>query len=109
MVTIEVRGVHSVEASEPVHLIDVAIRGAFHEVDWGAITQELVGQPRENWQVPYDERELSALPDGRSRAAFFFHYLDLGRPLLVGPVVVPMPDVTPLPADLIGIDYEEPR
>ncbi len=105
---IEIRGVHPVDATEPVHLVDVAISGGFDDMDWGAITQADPELPPDNWQAPYDERELPPLPDGRARAVFFFHYLDVTKPILVSskPTVVRSP--TPVPADLATVQYEQP-
>lgn len=105
----EIRGIHPIPGTaEPVHLIDIVTVGRFDEVPWGEITQSDPNQPRENWQAVYDERELPPLPDGRVRAAFFFYYLDLSRPLETpdGPCVLPSP--TPVPEDLAHIEYEEP-
>lgn len=104
----EVRGVHPIDADEPVHLVDVAIAGKFDDVNWDAITQSDPTQPRDNWQVPYDEQELDSLPDGRARAAFFFHYLDASRPLETDGGRVDLPDISPLPSELAQIPYEAP-
>jgi hypothetical protein len=105
---LEIRGVHPVEAPEPVHLIDVAISGEFGEVEWIEITQENPDLPPDRWQVPWDERELPQLPDGRARAVFFFHYLDLEKPLMVSSEPVKVPAPTPLPPELRAVQYEEP-
>ena len=105
---IEVRGVHPIEASEPVHLVDVAIAGEFDEVDWASITQPDPACEPDNWQVPYDEQELPRLADGRARGVFFFHYLDLMKPLQVGSTLLTMPAPTPVPSDLAAVNYEEP-
>lgn len=103
-----IRGVHLVKASEPVYLVDVAIDGSFDQVDWGTITQVVKDQPRENWQAVYDERELGTLPDGRGRAVFFFHYLELNQPLLFGSAQLPLPRATPVAAHLVDVEYEPP-
>jgi hypothetical protein len=105
---IEIRGVHPIEASEPVHLVDVAIAGEFDAVDWGSITQPDPAGAPDNWQVPYDERELPRLADGRARGVFFFHYLHLMQPLQVGSTPLTLPAPTPVPSDLAAVNYEEP-
>ena len=105
---IEVRGVHPVEAREPVHLLDVAVSGDFEDVDWGSITQEDPSMTRDNWQVVYNEQENGVFPDGRVRAVFFFHYLDLSRPLETAYGQVDLPTATPLPRELSGVEYLEP-
>jgi len=105
---LEVLGLHPVAADEPVHLIRVAIDGEFDDVDWGEITQPTPGEPRESWQVPYDEQELETLPDGRAQAVFFFHYLDVTKPLETPFGSVPLPAPTPIPKELASVKYEAP-
>jgi hypothetical protein len=100
-----VLGCHPVEASEPVHLIEIQIN-ADEDIDFGQITQEVVGQAREYWQAPWDERELSTT-DGR-RFVFFFHYLDTTRPILTSLGEIDLPVATPIPAHLSHIAYEQP-
>jgi hypothetical protein len=92
---ITVVGVHLVEeAREPCYLIEIAVEEA-SEPDFGAITQEDFGRPSTEWQVAYDEQMLpsTALEESRSGVGylFFFHYLDLYRPLLVAGAVVELP------------------
>jgi hypothetical protein len=100
-------GIHHVEAAEPVHLLEIEIEGDAEDFDFGEVTQELPGQPRSNWQVAYDEREVGR-NSGYVRFAFFFHYLNFKKPLLssVGPLDLP-PD-SPVPDHLRDIVYEEP-
>ena len=99
-----IRGVHLVEANQPCHLIEVEI-GGIEGFDWGDVTQEDPVQPKSNWQVAYDEQPLD---EDKLRWIFFFHYLDLTRPLLTseGPVTLPVP--TPCPRHLANIQYSEP-
>lgn len=101
-------GVHPVKsADEPCHLVELLVEGADDELDFGKVTQEVKGQPRDNWQVPYDEQTLKE-GDGKCRYAFFFHYLDLKNPLQtpLGPVKLPTP--TDTPKHLKKINYEAP-
>ncbi|MCY2929272.1 MAG: hypothetical protein NTV86_07195 [Planctomycetota bacterium] len=97
-------GVHRVQAEESVYLIELLIpdETAF---DWGEVTQEDPTQPRENWQVAYDEQPVPGRP---GYYAFFLHYLDLSKPLFTpaGKMAIPAP--TSLPAHLSGIRYESP-
>lgn len=98
---VRVIGIHPIAADEPLHLVELeADSGDF---DFGAVTQEVSGQPRSNWQAAYDEREV-----GENRFAFFFHYLDIAKPLLspVGPLA--LPPESPVPKHLQGIEYEQP-
>lgn len=96
-------GVHPVEAGEPVHLVELEVEGNAADFDFGEVTQEAAGRPRSNWQAVYDEREV-----GENRFAFFFHYLDVARPLLsrAGPLV--LPPESPVPEHLQDIEYEPP-
>src|SRR5436190_4802503 len=101
---IQITGVHQVKAPEPCWLIECEIDN-LDQFDWDEVTQEIPRQPRDNWQVPWDERPLDK--DNR-RWAFFFHYLDCDKPLLTaeGPIKLPRP--TPLPKHLKHIKYEQP-
>ena len=119
---VEILGVHPVRAPEPCHLVELQVRELDAPFEIGSITQAAPGQPRENWQVPWDEHFLN--PDGSAphdpeapralpslpafRVAFFFHYLDLERPLLspCGPLTLPPP--TPRPHRLAFLRYESP-
>jgi hypothetical protein len=100
-------GVHQVEADEPVHLIELLIEGDVEDFDIGEVTQEVAGQPKMNWQAPYDDRLLEE-SEGMVRYAFFFHYLDLEKPLLTSAGSVPLPKPTKAPAHLQEIVYESP-
>lgn len=51
------------DADEPCHLVEASIDGYVGELDVGEFTQDVPGQPRENWQVPWDERVLD--PEGK--------------------------------------------
>jgi len=104
---IVVLGVHPVEADEPCHLIEIMVEGVENRFDLGEITQEDPIQTRKNWQVPYDERLLEESA-GQARYAFFFHYLDLGRPLMTPFGRIPLPGPTQIPPHLLGIRYEAP-
>jgi hypothetical protein len=114
-------GVHPVaEAAEPCHLLEIRIDHCSESFDLGDITQELTGQPRTNWQVPYDEHLLDeGGNDGRpcvgeklvgssARVAFFFHDLDPRLPLLTPAGPVALPEETPLPTRLRFMRYERP-
>jgi hypothetical protein len=114
MATVEVVGVYPVpEASEPVHLLEVVVRDS-PGFDPTAFVQPDPGQPRENWQVAYDERalnetgdraltesfELSRRPElleGDVLLVFFMHYLDPGQPLLTPFGSAGLPSASPRP------------
>jgi predicted RNA binding protein YcfA (HicA-like mRNA interferase family) len=88
-----------------LYLVEVRAAPLDADIDWGAVTQPVEGQPRSNWQVPYDERRLEK---GEDRWAFFFHYLDLTRPLQTQVGDCALPDPTPTPPHLSSIVYEVP-
>ena len=96
-------GTHPVAAQEPLHLVEIEVAGDAGDFDFCEVTQEVRGQPRSNWQAVYDEREI-----GENRFAFFFHYLNMAKPLLspVGPLA--LPPESPVPEHLQGIEYEPP-
>ncbi|MCX5999369.1 MAG: hypothetical protein NTU41_07185 [Chloroflexi bacterium] len=123
MSQVEIVGVYPVEGTEPCHLIELIIRGCEAEVDIGGFTQEVPGQPQDDWQVPYMEYILNAdgaailaddlsiserpgLWNGDPRLAFFFHYLDLKRPLKTPFGDVSLPDPISQPDRLKIIKYE---
>lgn len=100
-------GVHPIEADEPVYHIELLVEGHADAFDIGEVTQEIAGQPKSNWQAPYDERVLEE-SDGRTRYAFFFHNLDFNKPLLTPAGAIPLPKPTKQPAHLKDIEYESP-
>jgi len=119
---VEIVGIYPVEADEPCYLVECIVQGPKASRLIGSFTQELSGQPRANWQVPYDEHFLdsegtSALnpagpahppTESTARVAFFFHHLDLKRPLLTPAGVLNLPPPTPRPARLRFLSYEPP-
>jgi hypothetical protein len=123
VVKLSIIGLHRIHnAPEPCHLIELRIDDCAEVLDLAFITQEVADQPRSNWQVPYDEHLLgsdggegapcttssSFRPGPGARLAFFFHYLDVARPLLTpaGPLV--LPEETPIPRRLAFMKYEQP-
>jgi hypothetical protein len=121
---VRVLGVYRVEdAPEPCHLIEMLIYAdGFSMSD---ITQELPDAPRAEWQAPWDERVLNDsgdqvvahawdLPEpgyieaDKTRLTFFFHYLDLARPLSTPWGALELPAPTAKPDRLASVEYEEP-
>src|SRR5262249_41793362 len=107
----------------PCHLIEVWVRGLDGELSVAEFTQKVERQPRENWQVPYDERVLnedgtaqageqfpqSIEADGEDlRMAFFFHYLDFSKPILTPAGGLQLPAETKRPSRLKFLKYEPP-
>ncbi len=120
---VNIIGVYPVEeTAEPCYLIEVVVDDFQGDVDLAEFTQEIPGQPRENWQVPWDEYvldekgvsgELAPFPGplrvfGSQRIAFFFHYLDFSRPLITPIGQVHFPMATQRPDRLSFMGYESP-
>ncbi|MBM4463240.1 MAG: hypothetical protein FJ012_07870 [Chloroflexi bacterium] len=96
---------HVSEHFKNLYAIEIVSTQSLAEFDWSTITQEEKGQPRENWQVPYDERQLD---DSGCHWVFFFHYLNLEKPLLTPFGKIPLPIPQEMPSHLDGITYEPP-
>lgn len=118
---VEIVGVYPVpNAPEPCYLLEVRIIDS-PGFDIREFTQDVPGQPERNWQVPYDERVLSAGGDeivptrwptppevlsGDVRLVFFMHYLDLSRPLRTPFGEIPLPEPSEQPERLAMVEYE---
>jgi hypothetical protein len=122
---VEVIGVYPIEASDPVHLVELIIRDSDGKFSFYDITQEVPGQPKDNWQVPYDEKILNA--DGTSiksdpffnqdteddwlgdvRIIFFFHYLNPESLMKTPFGDVVLPPESDKPDRLDFVKYEAP-
>jgi hypothetical protein len=75
------------------------------DYDWNGITQKTPGQPRYNWQVPRDEQSLK---NSKTNWVFFFHYLDLSKPLITPDGLLELPPSSSIPDYLRDIKYEKP-
>ena len=112
--TIEIVGVYPVDTVEPVHLVEVLVSDPFEDVDWSSFTQDEpdIGSNEEgdaaDESIPHDEQPVEQLPDGRTRVVFFFHNLDVVRPLLSSFGSLQLPGPTNRPARLAGISYGPP-
>jgi hypothetical protein len=93
-----------VEAAAACYLIEAELSEPTR-FDWGKVTQEDETQPPSNWQVAYDEQSLD---EEKRRWVFFFHHLDLGKPLLTPAGPIPLPAPTPRPTHLKYIAYTAP-
>jgi hypothetical protein len=114
-VSVSVVGVYPVRTREPCHLIELIVSGAEGQLRIEELTQPQPGRDRGGWQVPYDEVLLE--PDGAAllrssedaaadrRIAFFFHYLNLFRPLQTPFGQLWLPDPSPRPKRLEFIKY----
>jgi hypothetical protein len=119
-------GVHPVDLPRepgPVHLIEMKVEGDLGEFYFMDVTQEVSGRPQKDWPVAWAEhlfveetgrwepiwptRDTYATAE-QARFAFFFHHLDLARPLRTSFGPVRLRPETPVPAHLVGVDYEVP-
>jgi hypothetical protein len=103
----KIAGVYPVAAAEPVHLIELVLQGDVEDFDFGEVTQELPDTPKMNWQVAYDDQMIDE-GEGKARYVFFFHYLDLEKPLLTPMGSLPIPKPKKIPLRLKDILYEPP-
>lgn len=95
--SVDVVGVHAVDAPEPCHLVELFVRSSEGRFDLSQFTQRDDIRPPSDWQVPYAETLLDpsgsrvewdswdgpvdeALWRGELRMVFFFHYLDPAQP-----------------------------
>ena len=124
--TVEVIGLHLVDANEPCHLVELIVHDSTGPFDVGEFTQQMSDRSRDDWQVPWDEKILSSSGSeiavdawdirdqespywvGDVRVAFFFHYLDLDRPLITPFGEVSIPAATTRPERLDFMEYEAP-
>jgi len=123
--TIEVVGAYPHDKKIPVHLIEILVQNSQGKFDLSAFTQEIPLQSKEYWQVPWDEKLLDEdgnniiandsllsrekrLWVGKLRIIFFFHHLDLSKPLITPFGFVDLPKETPKPKRLSQIIYESP-
>lgn len=120
MEKVRIIGVHPI--NNEVHLLEIMVNTPPSEFDVSDFTQDVPGQPRENWQAAYDEYYLSEQGDviigdflhaprndtGVSRLAFFMYFLNFDTPLITPFGKLKLPDPTPVPSRLSRIiDFEE--
>ena len=116
-------GVYNVDGHSDVHLLELEINSNHANIDIGEFTQKLEGIDRLNWQTPWDEKYLNETgtevtgdwlkepinSKDNTRLAFFFHFLDFGKPLETPFGEIALKQPTEIPARLQGlIEYEEP-
>jgi hypothetical protein len=90
---------------DSLYLIEVQVHPPTARFEWAAFTQRQPDQPRENWQVPYDEQ---AIAKAEGRWAFFFHFLDRSKPLETPAGARVLPLATARPSHLDDLVYELP-
>ena len=125
MSTIKIIGVYPIKAREPVHLIEVQVNDSPGKFDLSKFTQEVPNVDPSNWQAPWDECILDETGEqviadwyvaqrkpelwvGTVRMTFFFHYLDLSRPLQTPFGETNLPASSEKPGRLSAIKYTPP-
>jgi hypothetical protein len=122
MTSARIIGAYRLPSTEPCHLVELEITGVTDAIDLSEITQVVPGQPRSNWQVPYDEQYLDvsgnrpmnpskpwAKPQEPDfRLASFFHYLDFSKPLMTPFGKMELPKPRRKPRRLGFVEYEPP-
>ena len=113
-------GIYPVESVNDCFLVECSVVGATERPNFGAITQTS-SRERSDWQVAYDEKLLDeagsrvvadllqhsdVLWPQLARVTFFFHHLDVDRPLVTpfGTVALPSPSRRPLRLDAVSYD-----
>jgi hypothetical protein len=117
----KVLGVHPVEADEPCHLVELMVCDSDRSFNVDDLTQLDESVERSLLQAAYDERFLDAQsleplrlrwreqPDRNEyRLAFFFHYLDLAKPLESSFGQLALPDPSPRPEHLVFMVWGPP-
>ena len=93
------------EHYDNLYLVELVIAGDPGDMDWMQVTQEIAGEPRENWQMPYDEQCIS---EQEGKWAFFFHFMDPQKPLLTQLGEAQLPQTSAIPEHLADVKYEAP-
>ena len=104
---LQVIGVYKIKENADVHLVELIIPATPSDVQVEDITQEVPNEPKDNWQVAYDEHYLNLMGNkiigdflklpkdntAPTRIAFFLYFLDFSRPILTqfGEVKLPQP------------------
>ncbi len=96
---------HVKEHFANLYILEIEIDPPNAVFDWAEITQFCLDKLDDYWQVPWDER---AIDDVGRRWAFFFHCLDLSRPLRTPIGEIDLPPPTPIPAHLLSLEYQLP-
>lgn len=103
-------GPHS-QDFEHLWLVEIRIENSEGKLDLVNFTQADPGLPEDEWQVAYDEtyldsegvRRRDANSGSSQRIAFFFHYLDLSRPLRTPYGEIRLPEPQPFPVRLLSV------
>ncbi len=115
--TIQLVGVYPVDTVDPVHLVEVIVDDPFDDVDWAAFTQDPPDivtadvdgtEDGENEAAAHAAQPVEDLPGGQTRVVFFFHALDVARPILSPFGALQLPSPTNRPGRLANVFYGPP-
>jgi len=99
-------GIYNVEGESDVHLLEFEIES--EQIDVGKFTQKEDRIDKMNWQVPWDEKFIDV--EGSIKLVFFFHFLDLSKPLITPFGVIELMKTEQMPSRLSRIMvYEKPN
>ena len=110
-------GVYEIEGHKDVHLIELQINEKPSLIDVGQFTQENPSQPKDDWQVAYDEYYLNSIGDKvigdflnlplndniPTRLIFFLYFINFDLPLITQFGVVELQSAIKLPKRLESI------
>jgi hypothetical protein len=105
----ELKGIYIVDNNSDVHLIEIQFDDTPGNIDVGQITQELEGQPRGNWQSPWDEKYLDDKGEEIIGDYFDIPKDGFSKPLLTQDGQLNLTKPTSLPTRLRDkVKYERP-
>ncbi len=110
-------GVYEIEGHKDVHLIELLINEKPSLIDVGQFTQENPSQPKDKWQVAYDEYYLNStgekvigdffdLPindNTPTRLTFFLYFINFDLPLITQFGIIELQPAIKLPKRLESI------
>lgn len=117
----ELVGIYKIEGADSVNLIELLFEEEINDFNPGEITQEIRNQDKLNWQTAYDVKYLNLsgtklIGDDFNkpkellsfRVVFFFHYLDISKPMISQYGQINLTKVKELPERLERlIEYRE--
>lgn len=109
-------GVYNVPNMPEVKLVELLVHTSPENFDIGSISQEIKGLDRMSWQTAYDEKyidiegnEIKANKTAPFRLLFFFHYLDVSKPLITQYGYTKLSITGPMPQKLADwVTYSPP-
>ncbi|TGM61980.1 hypothetical protein [Leptospira meyeri] len=117
-------GVYEIKNVSDCNLIEIQIKDSKIPLDLLLVTQSLENIDKSSWQVPYNEylldltgekilsKEWENIQDekliGSFRIVFFFHFLNINKPLSTQFGDFDLPQITNVPDRLKNISYNNP-